>query len=243
MRRLFHFLIIFVILFSGCSGFKKKYSVAIDPTFYPANLGGSADNVYGMMIDLLEEIAREEGVIIQCIQSGTESLLNGLQRNSYDAVMTTKYNLGVETNIYSTSKPALMTGPVLVTLVQSDFSTISRDSEKIIGVVAQSDAQLLVQKYPKVVIARFLSEALLMEALKNGLIDGAVLGVIPAKSFSENVYQGYFKINPKPLSDEGIMLVTMVDKHPSLIALFNSGYKKAKKSKVLSRLLTKWNVA
>ena len=242
MRRLFPLLVIFVILFSGCSGFGRKYSVAIDPSFYPSNLGGQSDSVYGFTVDLLKEISDSEGIRISYINAGSESLLNGLQRNIFDAVITPKSNVAIESNIYSVSKNYFPTGPVLVAPVKSKLSSLANMQGKIVGVVGLSDAEYFVQKYSKVLILTYMNPALVLEALKYNLVDTALLDVMVAKAFVTNLYNGTFEIVSKPLTDEGLYLVTMVNQHPGLIEAFNRGVKRAKRKGVYKELMIKWNI-
>lgn len=243
MRKLFHFLIIFVILFSGCSGLGKKYTIAIDPSFYPANLGGQADAVYGFTVDLLKEIAAVEAVKISYITAGSESLLNALQRFSFDAVITPKVNLGYETNIYTTSKNYFETGPVLVTPMNSNLDKLSQMQSKIVGVVAQSDAYFIAQQNAKTVIYSYQSPADALEALKYDLIDSAFLDVMVARAYVNNLYEGLLKIASDPIGDEGLYLVTMVGYNSRLVDAFNRGLKVVKHRGTYKKLMEKWNLS
>lgn len=242
MRRLFHFLIIFVILFSGCSGFRKKFTVGIDPSFYPANMGEQASNVYGFMTDLLEEIAKVEGIQITYKELGSESTLNGLEIKAYDGLLTPKENVEVEEELFSVSDPAFLTGPVLIVPTFTHFDNLDKLEGKIVGVTNQSDSYYLVQKYPKTFIYTYPSPAYLMAALKYNRVDGVLLDSLSASAFVHNLYPKEFKIVTRPLNDEGIYLVTLKDQYPLLIDLFNHGLKKVKKRGVYKKLLKKWNL-
>lgn len=242
MQRVFHFLIIFVIFFSGCSGFKKKFSIGVDPSFYPANLGGQADQVYGFISDLLDEIADSEGVIFYNRPLGSESILNGLEDKAYHGLITPKANILIGTNLFSLSKPIFLTGPVLVTPLQSNFNKLNQLQGKIVGVVIQSDAQFLVDRYTKIFISTYNSPSFVMAALKYNMIDGALLDVMVAQAFVNNVYQGMFKVASNPLTDEGLYLVTMKDENPLLIEIFNTGLKRIKENGSYEKLLKKWNL-
>lgn len=242
MKRFLHFLVVFVILFSGCSGFSRRYTVAIDPSFYPANLAGQTDNVYGFTADLLVEIAKLEGIRINYVAAGTESLLNGLQRNAFDGAISPRANVAVESNIYSVSKNYFSTGPVLVLPVLSNYHELSQMQGKIVGVVDQSDAESIAQKYPKIMIYAYNSPSLVIEALKYNLVDSALLDVMDAKAFVTNLYQGSFKIASEPLGGDGLYLITMVNQHPDLIESFNRGLKKAQSKGIYQKLMTKWNL-
>ena len=205
-------------------------------------MGGQANNVYGFMVDLLEEIGKSEGVQITYKQVGSESVFDGLERKAYDGVLTPKSNILTERNLYSLSKPAILTGPVLVTYDGSGIDEIIQLQGKIVGVVDQSDSLLLIQRYAKVFIFTYASAAYLMEALKYNLVDGAILDALEAQAFVNNLYTGSFEVVTKPLNDEGIYLVTMNEKNPLLIDLFNSGLKRMKRRGTYQKLLEKWKL-
>ncbi|MCH9633246.1 MAG: putative histidine-binding protein [Chlamydiae bacterium] len=243
MKRLFPLFVIFVILFSGCSGFGKKYSVAIDPSFYPSNLGGQSENVYGFTVDLLKEISKSEGIRISYVNAGSESLLNGLRRNVFDAVITPKSNVAIESNIYSVSKNYFQTGPVLIAPPKSKLGNLANMQGKIVGVVGLSGAEYVAQRYSKVLIYAYTTPSFVMEALKYNLIDSALLDIMVARAFVTNLYSGSFEIVSKPLNDDGLYLVTMLNQSPRLIDAFNKGVKKAKRKGTYKELMVKWNIS
>ena len=223
-------------------GFGRKFTVAIDPSFYPANMGGQADNVYGFTVDLLKEISKLEGLRISYVNVGSESVLSGLQRNIFDAVISPRSNIAIESNIYSVSTNYFPTGPVIVVPTKSKLKNLDQMQGKIAGVIGFSDATNLVQKYPRVLIYSYNTPAFVMEALKYDLVDFALLDMLVARAFVANLYRGIFEISSKPLGDEGLFLVTMVEQYPQLIEAFNRGVKRAKRKGIYKQLIIKWNL-
>lgn len=242
MKKVFLFCCIFVILFSGCFTDRKVYKIAIDPTFASQNMAGQADQVYGFTIDLLGEIAQSENIRIQYFQAGSESLLNGLERQSYDAVFTSKASTLVESPIYRTSNPYFLLGPVLVVLADSKVSKLKNLDGKLAGVVDQSSGYFIIQKYPKIFIFSYQNVATVLEALKYSQIDAACIDYLDAVAYVKNLYANVLKIVTEPLNDDGLCLVMMEQKNTSLIDSFNQGLRRAKKRGVYQKLLEKWQL-
>lgn len=221
---------------------RKVYKIAIDPAFVPEDMAGQADQVYGFTVDLLGEIAQSENIRIQYFQAGSESLLNGLERKSYDAVLTAKANTLAESNIYQVSSVYFLTGPVLVAPVDSKINKLDRLNGKLAGVVDQSSGYFVIQKYPKIFIFTYSSPALVLEALKYNQIDAACIDYLAAIAYVKNLYVDVLKITTEPLNDDGLCLVMMQQKNTSLIDSFNQGLRRAKKRGVYQKLLEKWQL-
>ena len=56
-----------------------------------------------------------------------------------------------------------------------------------------------------------------------GAIDGAIVDVVIASSYCENIYKGQLKIVTPPLNDLGLRLLTRVHETPQLMRAFNEG--------------------
>jgi len=114
--------------------------------------------------------------------------------------------------------------------------------DKIIGAVDFSDSLLISQTYPKIFILTYMNPSVVMEAMRAGLVDGALVDALVARAFVQNVYAGLFKIVTEPLNDDGLYLVTMKDQEPLLIDLFNEGVKRMEKRGTYQKLLKKWSL-
>lgn len=244
MKRLFPIFLFFSILLSGCSwGKSKSYVIGIDPSFYPAVLGGQADDVYGFTVDLLQAIAKIEKFNIKIDQSGSEGLFSSLNLDRYDAVLSTLYPLTTQTERYSVSNPYFLTGPVLVVPYSSQLTSLSQFDSKIVGTITNSDAFYIVQKYPYIVIDTFSNSAFLMEALSYNDIDGAVISILQAQAYVQNLYRKVLKIASSPLNNEGLRMVVLKEgENQKLIDRFNSGLKECKRNGIYQNLLVKWQL-
>lgn len=243
MVRLFPILLFFSILLSGCSwGRSKSYIIGIDPTFYPAVLGGQADDVYGFTTDLLQAISKIEKIDLRVVDSGTEGLFSSMELGRFDGVLSTLYPITIQLEQFEVSNPYFLTGPVLVVPYDSTLNNLSQFNSKIVGTIANSDGFYIVQKYPHIVIDTFSSPAFLLEALSYQDIDGAVLSLLPAQAFVRNLYRRVLKIASKPLNNEGLRLVVIRGQNQKLLDHFNQGIAECKKRGIYQNLLVKWQL-
>ena len=232
------------IVFTSCSSLmSRRYAVGVDPSFYPASVGAEGNQVYGFTLDLFKAISKLEGVKLDIYDAGPQSLLSGLEQNTFRAVITGDTLVGREKKIFNVSEPFLLLGPVIVAPSYADISSLGQLSNKVVGVLYQSEAYFLIQKYPKVVIESYDNPALMMEALQYDLVDGALINVLSATSLVNNLYQKQLKVMSKPLTDEGLRLLILQDKNPELVEIFNSGLEKAKRRGIYDNLLKKWDLS
>lgn len=243
MQRLLPFLLFFSILFSGCSSSRHDgLVIGIDPSFSPVVLGGQADNVYGFTVDLLQAIAKVQRLKLKYEATGSESLFSGLELGNFQAVLSSLFPMNFETETYSESNPYFLTGPVLVVPFDSKLKSLDQFSSKIVGTLPNSEAYYIVQKYPYISISTFSSAPFLMEALSYGEIDGALISLLEAQSFVQNLYRKVFKVASKPLSNEGLRLITLKGDENHLIEQFNRGLQECKSRGIYQNLLLKWEL-
>lgn len=243
MKRLFPLFLFFTILFSGCSFTSSKgYLIGIDPSFSPAVLGGQADNVYGFTVDLIQAISKTTKVNLKYAQTGSESLFSGLQLGNFDGVLSCINPQNYESEVYAASNLYFMTGPVLVVPEASNLTSLSQFNSKIVGVISNSDAFYIVQQYPHIVISTFSNPAFLMESLNYGDVDGAAVAILEAQAFVKNLYNKVLKVSSRPLNDDGLRLITIVNQNKDLIEVFNRGLEECKKRGIYQNLLMKWEL-
>lgn len=243
MKRLFPFLLFFSILFSACSVFDKKmYVIGIDPTFAPVKVAGQGDQVFGFSVDLLNAIAKVEKIKLRYEQSGTENLFTSLQNGQFQGVLSSLYPQNYESEIYSISKNYFFTGPVLVVLESSNLTHLSQFDSKIVGVLANSDAYYIVQKYPNIVLSTYSSVPILLETLSYGDIDGVVVSLLDAQAYVRNLYTKVLKVSSPPLNNEGLRMITVEGQNEELVKKFNKGLKTCIDRGIYNNLLIKWQL-
>jgi polar amino acid transport system substrate-binding protein len=83
------------------------------------------------------------------------------------------------------------------------------------------------------------------EALNNvvdGTTNAAIIDVLSANAFCQDLYQGQLKIATPPLNEEGLRMITLHGSAADLIKGFNKGLKRIKKNGDYEKILTKWGL-
>lgn len=235
----------FLLLFGcGSNPSGSKYEIAIDPSWYPLNLGEREKSIVGFSTELLTEIANQEDLSFSLLQTNWDSLFEGLQKEKYDAILSSLYPYNFNENLYSFSAPFLKTGPVLVLPIDSSHKSLKDLSSKAIGALEGSPEILLLEKDPTLLIRTYENVPTTLNALVAGQIEAAILPILLAETYVENLYGKKLKIESKnPLTDEGLRLITLKGKKPKLIKQFNKALHHLEKNGEHEKLLSKWNLS
>lgn len=244
-----------VLILRSCStsnhiaAHNERYIIGRDSTWYSLTLAGKERNLQAFTDDLFAAIGRETGLRFQFSESSPTLLLSSLDRKEFDAIISPLRPTVVNRESYLFSELFFEIGPVLIVRQNSPINSlkqaqgytigISSDSSLIFNAVKETGAnvyELSFVSYPNYHRA--------VEALMNNLIDGVIMGALPAYMLAEGYYAGSIKIVTLPLTDEGIRLIA--PKHTSfsqhLISEFNRALNKLKADGTFDALITKWNL-
>ncbi|MBI2742713.1 MAG: amino acid ABC transporter substrate-binding protein [Chlamydiales bacterium] len=247
MQRIRFSLLLFISLVAfvcGCSGgFNgREWKIAIDESWYPLNLMGRDKQVIGFTTDLLQEVSALQRIRIVRVQENWNNLLSHLQQKQYEGMLSSMYPYTFYEKQYDFSKPFLLTGPVLVLPFSSKETSLKAFSGKEIAVVTGSHNSLIVEKYPGVIIRNYESIPDAFNDIVAGVIDGAVVDVLPATAYCQDLFQNQLKVASAPMNDQGLRLVTLHDQSPELIESFNSALEKLRASGKYAELSRKWGL-
>jgi polar amino acid transport system substrate-binding protein len=241
MLKYFWFAILCIIA-TSCGGGSQKtpYRVGVDTTWYPLLLDGKESNLTAFSTELLQEIGKKEEVSFSKVIVSWDVLLEGLKKGEYNAILFSKppYNFNQQT--FDFSDLYLKTGPVLVVSTSFDFKSMDKLSGKEIAVMPDSTGTIILEKYPGILIRNYDSIAKALNDVNSGEIDGAIIDVLMATSYCQDLYQGKLRIVTEPLNDAGLRLITLHNRAPELIEAFNDGLEKLKASKEYEKLMQKW---
>lgn len=241
MRLIF---LLFCVCLSACSSTRSKTErrIGVDPSWFPLQLGGRENNVTAFSTELLKEIGKLEKISIIKVTVNWDNLTEGLQAGKYDAILSSIPPYIFNQQIYDFSELYLATGPVLVMPVKTPFHSLSKLAGKEIGITPDTKGALLLEKYPAILIRSYDSIPKALNDIMHGTIDGAIVDVLSAVAYCQDLYQGELKIVTPPLTTEGLRLVTLHGQAADLLLRFNRGLDKLKASKVYDKLLIKWNL-
>jgi polar amino acid transport system substrate-binding protein len=238
------FSLIFSSLFvSGCSeNGKKKYTVAVDPLWYPLDFMNQENNVLGFSTELLMTIGQNENLNIALLNTNWDTLYQGLRSGSYQGILSSLYPYNFNKSQYDFSEVYLPLGPVLILPSSTKTTTLEKMKDMDIGVLSGSASSLITEKNPNLNIHIYDKPASLVNDILSGRINGGLLPILIASSFANGSLANEIKIASKPLNEEGLRLITLKGKSSELLKSFNKELKKLEKDGGYEKLLSKWDL-
>lgn len=247
-RTLIHFCFLITALclscfLSGCgSGNSKEIRIGIDTNWYPQNFQDKQFYVNGFVDELLLEISRHSGMTFQRVNANWDSLFEGLKRRRYDSVLSSMPAYNFNEAKYDFSRNFLSIGPVLVTPVPSAAHHLDEMSNKVVGMLGNSQVQLLLQKYPNVLTRTYDTASELFDAAANLNVEGIVVDRLIAVGYVRGAYAKKLKISDSYLNDMGLHLVTLKGDPSGAVKVFNKSIQYLIKKKKLQKMLKKWQL-
>ncbi len=240
-----NFVFVCLLVLAGCGGKSKPASVriGIDPSWYPLEISEKQIRVSAFSNELLQEISHLEKIQLATVTRSWDNLLSGLQEKEYEAILFSMMPYNFNQKQYDFSALYLMTGPVLVLPYTVEFTSFEALSGKEIAVQRGSADEPLLAKYPEILIRTYDSISQALNDILAGTIDGAVIPILTAESYCQDLYSGQLKIATPPLNQEGLRLITLHDAAPSLVEAFDAGLKKIKENGTYAALARKWGLS
>ena len=233
------------LVFGSCATNSDSfdYQIALDPTWATLDLPGRETELTAFTLELIEAVGKAEGFTVGIYQQNWNDLIYGLQQNQYDAVCSMMQPYLFYDKLYAFSDLYLLTGPVLVAPSQNPSPTLSQMKGKIIGIQRNSQAALILEKYPDIIQRTYDSiQQALLDITKDS-IDAAIVDVLTAEAFTQNLFQHQLKVASPPLTQDGVRIVALKEEPSNFIVRFNRGLKKLKENGTYSALVKKWNLA
>lgn len=233
-----------LLIFTSCG--KKSsgydYKVAFDPAWYSLEMQGKESALTAFTIELIEAIGSAENLNIGVYQRSWSNLMLGLQDNNYQAICTPMQPYLFYEKLYVFSEIYLATGPVLVVGAKSSLDSLKQMDGREVGILRGSSYALILEKYPNIIQRTYDSIQKALDAVSQGGLDGMLLDILTAESFTRDLYQGQLKISSSPLTQEGVRLVGIHGKSEELIRRFNRGLSKIKSNGTYAKIAQKWGL-
>lgn len=244
-------IIAFIFLFRSCSKkeilHKDIYFIGRDSSWYPLKLYGKEKNLIAFTNDLLVVVSKEAGVHFHWVEGSPNTLLENLNNEIYDAIVSSLRPNAVNREYHLFSDLVFETGPVLVVRKDSAIKSLQDMDGLTIGTISGSPVFNAVRESGAndydLVLAPYNNVNQAMEALVKNQIDGVIIDAIPAYTLAESFYSDQVKVVTAPLNDEGLRLITLITPSAELlIKEFNEILEKLKKDGTYDALISKWEL-
>ncbi|MBX9924387.1 MAG: transporter substrate-binding domain-containing protein [Rhabdochlamydiaceae bacterium] len=232
-----------LLFLCSCGSTPSSYEIGVDPSWYPLTFHKQQNSILGFSTDILTQVSIKEDISFSLLETNWDSLLDGLNSQKYQAVLTSLTPYNFNQSVYSFSEPFLPLGPVLIVPLASSEDSLKGFSGKSVGVIEDSPEILILEKDPTILIRTYENASSLLTDLVAESIQAGLLPILTASAYVDHLYYKKLKIASDSLTNQGLRLITLKDKNPKLIEKFNDGIEKLKKSGEYEKLLVKWNLA
>ena len=223
-----------------CCGSKNHpQKVALDPSWYPLDLEDRNVQLLGFSTEILQKVSKK--IPLAKLTVDAHYLLEDLLQGKYEAVLSSFPPYNFNKDRFDFSESYLMLGPVIVVDKSSNISSIKQLKGKAVGVLSDATA-LLIESVPDVLIHQYSSKSQALEAVNLKVLDAALIDILSAYAYCEDLYQDKLKVGSLPLTNEALRLITIRNKNSSLIKAFNQEIHQLNESGEYQKMLNKWGL-
>jgi ABC-type amino acid transport substrate-binding protein len=224
----------------SCNQAPAKILVATNANYPPFNsIDSQTGQIAGFDIDLMNAIARKEGLNIEFVKVDLKPLLEGMAQGKYDAAISAISITEERRKDMLFSDPYFVAGQV-VTVRKDDTSITGKDSlaGKVVGVETGSTGAASISQMQGITIEEYADLTPGWDDLANGNIDAIVSDNTFALEYASR-YPDKYKIVGTPFSQEDYGIAVAKNK-PELLAKINAGLNAVKSQGLLEELYQKW---
>lgn len=221
---------------------KEIYRVGIDTSWYPLALYGKEHNTTLFTTDLLGAIARDQGLKIEILKVDHKRLMDLLESEQLDGVLTTRTPDRNLLGKYDFSEPYYRYGAVLVTGMDSSIASLQDLDNRRLGVKRSSSLLFRFPLTSQTHVTPYDNFLMALQALSERRVDAVLLDQLLFYVYFSPLYPNQFKVATLPLTEEGLRLATLKSKNAELIEKFNAGLQDLKKNGDYDRLLKAWDL-
>lgn len=237
-----------ILLWGGlrsCSGGETPrayYVIGRDVSWYPFDLLGKEQNMVGFTSDLIDEIEEKEKVRFEIVDVTSKSLVFGLDRGNWDAILSTMTPDAITRQRYNFSKPFYASGLVLVVRPDSPLKSFDDIHGKIIAIPKELNLDQSVAKMDAIFTPYSRISQGVEDMIANRL-DAVIMDYVTAQLYAQAVFKGRIKLATTPLIADALRLVTRkTEEGAKIIKIFDTGLEKMVTDGSFAKLLNKWSL-
>lgn len=225
---------------------KPRYTIGLDPTWGPLQLGSRENNMTAFCETILYDIAAKMDLRIAIHHAGPEVLFYDFEKGTFEGIvsmMLPPMPRSGKASPIVISEPIYRLGPVLVVNAKSSFKNLESMNGRVVGLVGDNRVDINIRQFPNVIFSGYNSSTSAFADLNNRKIDGLIVDSLIAKNFVHGLYSGKLEIAPAVLTREGIVLILhKTATTEKLIAQFNQELDKLRQNGTYTTLLKTWQV-
>ena len=247
VKRAVKLLLILVLLFGTYRLYQwsnrtpEVYRIAMDSTWYPLALYGKEHNKTAFTNDLIAKIAKDQSIKIEMVRASYKRLLELLNDQNVDGVLTTLLPDPVLELKYEFSDPYYRYGAVLVTAKGSSIRSLADLDKNRLGVKRTSSLLYRLPINCEVTIVPYTDNLMALHALSENKLDAVIVDQLLTYLYFGALYPDQLAVATQPLTNEGLRLMTL-KKDKALIEKFNDGLKNLKSDGTYDKLLDYWDI-
>jgi polar amino acid transport system substrate-binding protein len=240
-----------LLLVRGCAvkhmGHKGPFLIGRESELQ-IELLGREKSLVAFTNDLMAEIAHDNNLHFQWVETNPNYLISGLDNGRYDFILTSIRPNVVNEEKYDFSLPLFDLGPVLIVRAASQFTSLKELKSLPIGILYGMSTNFNAVREPGMnvydlsfIYYNNINKAL--EDLQNDQIDGVIMTSIPAYAITEGLFAGKLKVVTPPLNDEGLRLVALKSSSLSdVIDTVNQSVNLMRQDGTYDKLIRKWHL-
>ncbi|HKM05960.1 MAG TPA: basic amino acid ABC transporter substrate-binding protein [Sphaerochaeta sp.] len=234
-------------------GTTPTYIFAANCAWPPLEFVDEKGNIVGFEIDLVNEIAKVQGVKITIQNVAWDGIFAGLSNGAYDAVASgvsvtdeRKKTMGFSTPIMT------ITQSILAPKATTGLTSTATLANKKVGVQLGTTGHIFLEAYilanpsMKTVIKAYDEIGFAIEDMINGNLDAVVTDSVVASEYvlSNPNYASKLHVSgsASDLGEPEPIAIAMLKNNTALINLVNDGLAKIVASGVMADLQKKWNI-
>lgn len=219
------------------------YRIARDRSWTGLGMWGNDKQLLGFSDELLVAIARQQGFYLELVNVSPRTILEGLEDENYDAIISWMAPDTLTKQVYTFSHPFYLLTPILVVQEHAQYDSLNDLAGRSVAILQDSQALNHHHHLPAVNWFPYHNAAISLDDLVRNRVDGVVLDLFSAYAFASGVYKGSIRIIPAVITDEAIRVVSTRDgQGEDLIPLINQGLEELKINGAYQKLLKKWGL-
>jgi ABC-type amino acid transport substrate-binding protein len=213
---------------------------------YPRSWGAFAssgtEQLTGFLSDLLYAAGEESHFTLRIVVDDAQALPILLETGQADAILTTLPVNTITTRLYDFSSPVFVGGTVLVVAASSRFTTVDTVGNAEIGFLRSDSLDLAVGAKTSWLLKPYDSQALAIDDVIMGRIDGILLNFMDAIYLNKSLYRSKLRILLPPVVKKSVKIATLKGKNPELIAMINERIMNLVRKGEYAELLKYWGI-